>query len=416
MSSPADDPPISVEEVKAAAASRDLPALVGRLVRERSWGALILLFGHAGGAGGPAPPGVGLPDLDAAAQALAASMSAIPTPKNPRATLVDELRTVRIAAAEALLARSPRPPLTESERRALRHAAQLLADAGDQSRSATLYEELGDHARAAEAWGSLGELDRMEAALAHEEARAGSRRAAVETMRRFDALLTSGERRLAIAALAATELPAGTEEAGTARQLATRLEARLVRGRAVTLRALGGAAVRFAALPARLGRDALAEVSLRDPGVSRQHAIIAWDAGAIVLEDTGSRAGVRVAGARVTGPLVLRDEGEFTLGATTSLRYAAQGDETGARVTLRGLLGLDRQLVAVLGTEPVPLAPTIPHAEGLSLEFAGGGPRLLRRPDRTVRVDGHFVGAGCDLLHGDVIEVAGTAPIRLEVE
>ena len=53
MATPVDDRQISLEEVKAAAASRDLPALVGRLVRERSWGSLTVLFHYAGSEGTP---------------------------------------------------------------------------------------------------------------------------------------------------------------------------------------------------------------------------------------------------------------------------------------------------------------------------------------------------------------------------
>ena len=75
---------------------------------------------------------------------------------------------MRIAAAEALSARSNRPPLTELERRTLARAAALLADAGDHRRAALAYEDLGDEPRAATAWGALGDLDRMEAALARE--------------------------------------------------------------------------------------------------------------------------------------------------------------------------------------------------------------------------------------------------------
>jgi hypothetical protein len=81
-----------------------------------------------------------------------------------------------------------------------------------------------------------------------------------------------------------------------------------------------------------------------------------------------------------------------------------------------GATGLDRTLRALIGLEPVDLGELFPEAQGLSLGVSGGGPRLIRRTDVAVRVDGHFIGPGCDLLHGDTIEVGGGAPIRLEVE
>jgi hypothetical protein len=402
-----DDRQISLEEVKAAAAARDLPALVGRLVRERSWGSLTVLFHYVGGEG---RGHVGLAEVEGAARALGDAIRPIRPPRNPRAALSDELRTVRMAAADALLARTSHPPLTEGERRALRQAATLLGEANNHQRAAAIHEELGDHARAADSFGAMGDLERMEAALAREEARERARRAAVDAMRQFDVLLTGGERRAAVAAAAA--IAPGVDEAASARQLAARVANRLVHGRAVTLRPRGAAPIRFAELPALIGRDAAAELPLRDPGVSRRHAIIRADATGLVLEDAGSRTGVRVGGARLEGTLPLRGEGEIALGASTVLGYAAEG----RLVVVRGAGGLDRQLVALVGEAPLPLELVLPAAEGLWLEFPEGVARLGRRPDLPVRVDGHFVGASCDLLHGDMVEVGGAAPLELAVE
>jgi hypothetical protein len=205
--------------------------------------------------------------------------------------------------------------------------------------------------------------------------------------------------------------------------VAARTDGRLVRGRAVTLRRVGGASIRIAGLPATIGRDPGAEIPLRDPGVSRRHASIRASDGGVVLEDAGSRAGVRIGGARLEGVLPLRDSGEIALGAATTVRYRALGP---ALFVVEGAGGLDRNLVALLGSEPLPLAAAFPEAEGLSLGFAAGVARLERRVDVPVRVDGHLVGLGCDLLHGDVIEIgaAALAPaagsseggLRLEVE
>jgi hypothetical protein len=409
MPGPADDLPLSLQELRAAVTSGDLPALVTRLVSERGWEALGLLYGYAGCLDGPA--GVGLPLLEASTQALDRALAAAPAARNARAAQADGVRAVRLAAAEALLARAGGPPFTEPERHARRRAAALLRDAGDHARAATLYEDLGDHARAAECWGALGELDRMEASHARDEAHAGRRRAAADALRQFELHLTGGERRLAVAAVA--DLPDGAENASEVRRRAADIEARLVRGRGVTLRVRGGQAVRAAALPARLGRDPLCEVTLRDPGVSRHHASIRADDGGLVIEDAGSRGGLSVGGARVDGPLRLNGESELMLGATTSLRLRA--DDAG-RLVIRGISGLDRDLLALVGRDPLDLSVVIEGGQGLALVLDGGGARLVRRPDIAVRVGGHFVGAGCDLLHGDLIEVLGATPLAIEVD
>jgi hypothetical protein len=387
---------------------RDFVGLVGRLCRERSWATLTLVFAAvANSEGGLAF--VPLTDVDAAARLLSDTLANLTPPKNPRAAQADELRALRLAAAEALLARGSRPPLTELERRAFERAAALFAAGGDHRRAALAYEELGQDTRAGDAWGAIGDLDRMEAALAREEARAAARRRGVDAMRRFETLLSAGERR---AALALVGLFQHIEEGATAQQLAARIDARLIRGGAVSLRVPGEPWCRVGVLPAVIGRDRSAEVMLRDPSVSRRHALLRAGADAITVEDAGSRGGVRVGGARVDAPLPLRGSGELGIGDGATLAFTA----TEHTLLIEGRGGLDRALRALIGVEAVPLAPLFPGTDGLSLGFAGGGPRLMRRPDISVRVDGQYIGAGCDLLHGDVLEIGAAASMRLEVE
>jgi hypothetical protein len=394
---------------------RDFVGLVGRLCREQNWEALAALFG-AVSAGEKEMAYVSLTDLDTATRVLADAIAALPSRERPRPGKIDdddeidELAAVRIAAAEALTARGSKPPLTDLERRSFGRAAALLSAAGDHRRAALAYEELGDETRAANAWGALGDLDRMEAALARDEQRSTTRRAAVDAVRRFDALLTGGERRAAIAA-AAEWAKAGVEEAASLGQRAARVAADLIGGRGISVRATAGAWCRVALLPACLGRDRAVEVPLRDPAVSRRHALLRAGADGITIEDAGSRGGVRIGGARVDAPLPLRGSGEIGLGTGTTLRFTA-GERD---VLLEGSGGLDRSLRALLGADSVPLAPLFPGAESVSFTWNGGA-RLVRSPDVAVRVGGHFIGPGCDLLHGDVIEIAGTTPVRLEVE
>jgi hypothetical protein len=396
---------------------RDFVGLVGRLCREQNWDALTSLFAGVG-AREQEVAFVSLTDLDTASRVLADALAALAAKhgdKPDRAKRApddadDELAAVRIATAEALSARSSRPPLIELERRVLARAARLLAEAGDHRRAALAYEDLGDEARAAGAWGALGDLERMEAALGREEDRAAHRRDAADAVRRFEALLTGGERRAALAA-AERVTKAGVEEAAGIAARVARIAAALIDGRGVSMRTAGGPWCRVALLPACLGRDRAAEVPLRDPAVSRRHALLRAGDGAITIEDAGSRGGVRIGGAGVDAPLPLRGAGEIGLGSGTQLRFTA-GAET---VLLEGLGGLDRSLRALIGADSVALAPLFPGAEGLSLTWAAGA-RLLRSGGVAVKVDGQFIGPGCDLVHGDVIEVAGRQPLRLEVE
>jgi hypothetical protein len=408
------DPRAAGDPTLSVAAGRDLVALVGRLVRDRSWDTLTALFASLAGEEGL--PSAALGDLDAAARLVADALAGMAAPKNPRGAQADELRALCLAVAEALLDRCARPPLTEVERRALERAAQLLERAGDHRRAALAYEDLGADERAALAWGALGDLDRMEAAHAREERRLATSRAAGETLRRFEALLTGGERLRAVIAAAAIS---GIEEAATLRERAAAIERRLCRGRAVSLRAPGSAWVRVAPLPADIGREADVGIPLRDPAVSRRHATLRGGPDGIVIEDCGSRAGVRLGGARLEpgAALPLRGEGEIALGPTTALAFRPMpglGDAANDALIVEVTRGLDRGARALVGTAPVPLGPGLPGADGLSIQILHDVLRLERPPELAVRVDGQFIGPACDLLHGDVIEIPARG-VRFEV-
>jgi len=407
------DPRPALDPSLTISGGRDLVAVVGRLARERSWETLTALFGSLAGEEGIAPAALG--DLDSAARLVAEALAALPAPQNPRSEQADELRALALAAAEALLCRCARPPLTEIERRALERAAGLLERGGDHRRAALAYEDLGADERAADAWGALGDLERMEAAHDRDARRLAGRRAAGKLLHRFEVLLTGGER---VAALAAIAAGAGIEELASLRLRAATIERRLCRGRAVALRAPGGSWVRVAPLPAEIGRDPAVGLPLRDPAVSRRHAELRTLGDDVVLADLGSRAGIRLAGVRLeSGAAVpLRGAGEIALGPTTVLRFEAAG----GTVKLEGTSGLDRGLQALVGPAPLAFAALLPGTEGLAIEVAREHGvdhivRLKRPIDVAVRVEGHLIGTGCDLLHGDVLEVLGSGA-RVEVE
>jgi FHA domain len=406
MPAPEDDRSLSVEEIKAAAGNGQLPALGEKLARQRSWLALVSLFEQVS-----ALP-VAVPLLTETVRRCLLALRATPERRRDRPGSADERRTVRLLAGETLAAFVPRPALTEIDRAALRVAAGALADAGDLHRAASTFEHVRDWSAAAEIWGRLGELDEMEACLSREEDRRQTHRAAIGAVRDIEALAAAGER---VAALRLAEtIPEGLAESVLAQHMVLGLGARLVRARSVTLR-LGGdqspRAFRFAATPAVLGRDPLAEVSLRDPGVSRRHALIAVVGDRPSLTDAGSRSGTFVGGARLLAALPLRGDGEITLGSSCRLELSLPGP---GRILLRGVSGLDRGLLAVVGTGPLPLDDLIPEVRGTWLEFDRSAVSLCHPSELPIRLGGKLLSARIDLLHGDRLEI-GDAAVALEV-
>jgi hypothetical protein len=202
----------------------------------------------------------------------------------------------------------------------------------------------------------------------------------------------------------------GSSAAARARATVADLTNRLVQGRAVTLRAAGGAVVRAAAAPAILGRDPRAEVPLRDPGVSRRHAQLTITSEECVLADLGSRLGTFVGAARLERPWPLSAETEVSLGPSCRLRLQRNAPDF---LIVRAEGGLDGGLLAIVGRERLPLGPVLPEAAGLWIEFDADGVHLVRRAPLIVRLGGKLASERIDLLHGDRIDIDGATSLEV---
>lgn len=408
MVSSSDDRSFSVEEIRAATSNGHLPAVAERLARGRDFVRLISLYEQAAELAIPAAL------LTETVQRTAAALGR-PGPGGPGGGIdtdadSDDRRAVRLLAGEALLARAAQPPLTGTDRSALAAAAAVLADAGDLHRAARAFEAADNPAAAADLWGRLGELEAMEACLARDEERRRSVRAGASALRDVEERLASGERVAALRIL--HQVPEGVAESRMLRQIALEVGGRMVRTRGVTLHVIHGRTVRFATTPAALGRDPLAEVPLRDPGVSRRHALLSVAAQTITLADTGSRLGTFVAGARLSEPASLSGDTEATLGPSCRLSFGRLGDGED-HVVVRGGGGLDAGLLALVGRGRLPVGALIPGAEGAWLEIDSAGVHLGHPPGLAVRLGGHLAAGRIDLLHGDRIDLGDDVTIEV---
>jgi hypothetical protein len=177
------------------------------------------------------------------------------------------------------------------------------------------------------------------------------------------------------------------------------------------LHVIHGRTVRFATTPAALGRDPLAEVPLRDPGVSRRHALLTVATDAITLADTGSRLGTFVAGARLSDAAELGGDTEATLGPSCRLSFGRLGE--GDHVLIRGDGGLDAGMMALVGRGRLPIGALIPGADGAWLEIDAAGVHLGHPPGLAVRLGGHPAASRIDLLHGDRIDLGDDVTIEV---
>jgi two-component system, NtrC family, sensor kinase len=114
-----------------------------------------------------------------------------------------------------------------------------------------------------------------------------------------------------------------------------------------------------------IGRDASCEISLRDPGVSRRHAVLAVKGGRCLLQDSGSHNGTQVNGARVKTAL-LQTGDQIRVGNTTLVVGVPQAES--ALVDHQGLpIRVDTE-----GRVETSITATAPTNVDPQMAFVGG--------------------------------------------
>jgi len=79
-----------------------------------------------------------------------------------------------------------------------------------------------------------------------------------------------------------------------------------------------------------LGREAVNDVPLADPEVSRRHARITYQEGRHVIEDLGSTNGTFVNGRRIASPTILNDSDMIDVGELFSFTFHGGAGDLGA--------------------------------------------------------------------------------------
>ncbi len=342
-----------------------------------------------------------LSDVHDLVRAMGGTIASLSAPE--REAMAPQIRAAKYQAALLLLDRAPASPLFALEREALLSAAELLLEVDSPVEAAPVFERAGEDGRAAQAWGAAGDIARMEACLKREQEQREALRDARELAARFEDLMLAGQR------LAAIDLVVGSAmaDAPALQRLAREAEARLCSGRSLALRTCDGTVLRFAGLPAVLGRDGRCQVVVRDPGVSRRHARIWLEDSRLLLEDVGSRTGTCLCGARLAGRVPLPHAGDLSLGEHCRLTLQIHGPDL---LELACHDGLDRGLRVWLAPGPLPLSVALPGGEALRIVPAERTARIdLGAP---VRLNGKLVGKGFDVLRGDIIQ---SGKLRLEV-
>ncbi len=311
----------------------------------------------------------------------------------------------------------------DPEKQVVRDAAQLFVDVGDFAAAGECLEFVGDEFAAAEAYQTGGDVERLENVLVREEHRRTRDTRIHDSFEEYKLALAAGERDRALMAIrqcAEAPLPPATtgpraaaaetelmRDRASYRRLYEELEAKLIADGTVALRAGIGTHARVCryvgAFPLVMGRDAGCQLTLRDAGISRQHAeILVGDDGRFAVHDRDSKNGTTLAGLRIAGTLPLPDEGDLGLGEVCVIHAVARGE----LLTLEVTRGLDRGLSLLAGRGPL-------EVEGAGeLEFIDGRPRLSPLGGRLLYLNGVHAGGAVQLIRGDVVEL-GEA--RLEV-
>jgi len=261
---------------------------------------------------------------------------------------------------------------TERDRAKVREAADLLVAGDVHTTAGEALETIHDYVAAANAYSAGGLVEKMEAALAKDDAAHHAVHEETDAFAGYQTAMQVGRRDEARDELVRA-IGAATAAAEYRRLLDALDTAMLTAGR-VELKRRGKPLIVACAAPRIvLGRDPLCDLSLRAGGVSRQHAEIERADGAFTLRDLDSRNGTSLAGLPLAGRVPLVATGRFGLGDECAIDFEVAGGALLLRI--RG--GLDRGVALIAGApgERLDLAPL---GLGLDVVFQRGRPFVGR--------------------------------------
>ncbi|HET9623033.1 MAG TPA: FHA domain-containing protein [Kofleriaceae bacterium] len=291
---------------------------------------------------------------------------------------------------------------TERDRARVREAAELLIAGDHHALAGEALETIKDHQAAAHAYSAGGLVEKMESALAKDEAAQHAVHEETDAFAGYQTAMRIGRRDEARGELARAIAAAST--ASEYRRLLDHLDTALLTAGKLELARRGKPLIVACAAPhIVLGRDPLCDLTLRAGGVSRQHAEIEHAGDAFFVRDLDSRNGTTLAGLRLAGRVPLVATGQLGLGDECAIDFEAAGGVLILRV--RG--GLDRGVALIAGREgaAIDLAPLgLP----LDLVFQRGRPLLGRAAGRTVWFNDEPLGdVRVQLIRGDRVRVDG---------
>ncbi len=306
---------------------------------------------------------------------------------------------------------------TERDRAKVREAAELLVTGDDHNLAGEALEAIGDHLGAANAYSLGGLVERMEGALAKDDADNSRTREEADAHADYQTAMRVGRRDEAraelVRAVSASPGPGRGVNAhpsnfgsvaGEYRRLLDQLDTALITAGKVEIKRRGKALiVACAAEKLVLGRDALCDLTLRAGGVSRQHAEIERTAEGFLLRDLDSRNGTTVSGLPLAGRVPLAGTGKFGLGDECKIDY----ELVDKVLILRCTSSLDRGVALIAGDEGQRVDLT-PLGLGIDLIFRRGRPLLGRGTCTDMMFNDEPLGdVRVQLIRGDRLLAAG---------
>lgn len=267
---------------------------------------------------------------------------------------------------------------TERDRAKVREAAELLVIGEAHALAGEALETIHDHLAAANAYSAGGLVEKMETALAKDDAAQHAVHEETDAFAGYQTAMRIGRRDEARVDL--VRAIAAASAAAEYRRLLDQLDTAMLASGKVELRRRGKPLIVACAAPRIvLGRDPLCDLTLRAGGVSRQHAEIEHTGEAFTLRDLDSRNGTSVAGLPLAGRVPLVASGRFGLGDECSIDF----ELTDGVLLLRIRGGLDRGVALIAGA-PGQRLELAPLGLGLDVVFQRGRPFIGRGTCTTV--------------------------------